>query len=106
MSFDGKRKSVRRFVSPFREGALRLESVKRAVDLDGGEPFSAQPEPLLLRLFAIEIVAPAFVIPSARADVCFAGHFGEEYGATLRACMRQCAPPDAQSRLAIEAESL
>src|SRR5215472_3838613 len=76
MSFDRKRKSARRFVAPFFKRALRLKSIERAVHLDGGEPFRAEPEPLFLRRVAVEILAPAFVIPPAGADVCFAGHSG------------------------------
>jgi hypothetical protein len=83
MAFDGKRKSVRRFIPPFFERALRLESVERAVHLDGGKAFRAEPEPLFLRRTTVETVAPAFVIPSARADVCFAGHPIRDFEAHL-----------------------
>jgi hypothetical protein len=74
MSFDCKGKPVRRFVPPFLERALRLEPVKRAVHLDGGETFCIKPKPLFLGRIAIEIRAPAFVIPTAGPDICFAWH--------------------------------
>jgi hypothetical protein len=81
MAFDRKRKSVRRFVPLFFKCVLPLEPVKRAVDLDGGETLRAEPEPLFLRRVAVEIVAPAFVIPPAGADVCFAGHCIKDFEA-------------------------
>src|SRR5512133_3033686 len=83
MPFDGKLKSVRSFVPPFLKRALRLEPIERAVHLDGGEAFRAKPEPLFLRHVAVESIAPAFVIPSAGADVCFAGHSGNNVGGAL-----------------------
>ena len=83
MSFNGKRKFVRRLVPPFLKRALRLESVKGAVHFDGGETFRAEPEPLFLRRITVETVAPAFVIPAAGADVCFAGHTRNNVGGAL-----------------------
>jgi hypothetical protein len=38
---------------------------------------------LFLRRITVETVAPAFVIPSARADVCFAGHPLRDFEAHL-----------------------
>src|ERR1043166_4131356 len=74
MSFDREWKPFRSFIPPFLKRALRLESIKRAVHLDRGEMLGTKPKPLLLRRVAVEILPPAFVIPSTRADVCFAGH--------------------------------
>ena len=74
MSFDGERKIVRRLVTPFLEGAFLLKPVERAVDLNAGKTFRAKPEPSFLRRGAVEIVAPAFVIPTAGTDVRFPGH--------------------------------
>jgi hypothetical protein len=36
--------------------------------------FRAKRKPLFLRRITVKTVAPALVIPSARADVCFAAH--------------------------------
>ena len=80
MAFDGKRKSVRRFIPPFLEGAFLLQPVERAVHLDATEVFRAKPEPLFLRRIAIEAVSPAFIIPTAGADVCFASHLLDNVG--------------------------
>src|SRR6266436_4296317 len=73
--FDGKRKSCRGLVAPFLKGAFLLEPVERAVHLDGAETFRTETEPSFLRRVAVEAVAPAFIIPAAGADVCFAGHY-------------------------------
>src|SRR5215831_19823115 len=83
MPFDCERKSVRRFIPPFFKRAFRLEPVERAIHLDRSEPFRAEPEPLFLRCVTIKTVAPAFVIPAAGADVCFAGHMGNNVGGAL-----------------------
>src|SRR5437867_7161415 len=80
MSFDDKSKFLRCFVAPFLKGAFLLQSVECAVHLDTGETFRAKPEPLFLWRVAVEIVAPAFVIPAARTDVCFAGHLLDNVG--------------------------
>ena len=83
MPFDGKRKSARRFGAPFLKRALRLEPIERAVHLDRGKTLRAKPKPLFLRRVAVEMIAPAFVIPAAGADVCFAGHFTKDFEAHL-----------------------
>src|SRR5262245_3038309 len=81
MPFDSKRKSVWSFVPPFFKRGLRLQPVKRAIHLDGVKTFGAKPEPLSLRRIAVETVTPGFVVPPARADVCFAGHAIREFEA-------------------------
>ena len=78
--FDGKTKSFWCLVAPFLERAFLLQPVERAVHLDATEVFRAKPEPLFLWRVAVEIVAPAFVIPAAGADVCFAGHEANNVG--------------------------
>jgi hypothetical protein len=74
VSFDGKRKSRRCLVAPFLKGAFLLQPIKGAVHLDGAETLRTETEPSFLRRVAVEAVAPAFIIPAAGADVCFAGH--------------------------------
>jgi len=74
VAFDGERKSLRRFVAPALEGSFLRQLVEGAVNLDAGKTFGAKPQPFFLRRVAIETVAPAFVIPAAGADICFAGH--------------------------------
>src|SRR5213596_3187910 len=77
VSFDGKRKSLRGLVAPFPKRAFLLQPVEGAIDLDAGETFRAETEPLFLRRIAVETVTPSFVIPAAGADVCFAGHYSQ-----------------------------
>src|SRR5439155_18322208 len=74
MPFDGEYKMLRRLVPPFLKSAFLLEPVEGAVHLDGAETFRTETEPSFLRRVAVEAVAPAFIIPAAGADVCFAGH--------------------------------
>src|SRR5439155_20197418 len=74
MTFDGKRKIFRRLIAPLLECAFLRQLVECAVDLDAGETFRAKPEPLFLRRVSIETVTPAFVVPAAGADACFARH--------------------------------
>ena len=83
MPFDGKRKFVPSFVPPFFESALGLESVERAVHFDGGETFRTETEPSFLKRITIEMLAPAFVIPPAGADVCVARHSKNVGGALV-----------------------
>jgi hypothetical protein len=79
MTFDGERKIFRRLVPPLLESSLLGEFIESSVDLDAGETLCAKPKPLLLGRIAIETVAPAFVIPTARTDVCFAGHHSQSH---------------------------
>jgi hypothetical protein len=79
MPFDGKRKFVWRFVPPFFKRALWLESIKRAVHFDRGKTLCTESEPLFLRPIVIETGAPAFVIPAAGSDVCFARHASKDF---------------------------
>ncbi len=74
VTFDGKCKIVRRLVAPFFERAFLRQLVERAVHLDACKTFRAESKPLFLRRIPVETVAPAFVIPTTRADMCFAGH--------------------------------
>src|SRR6266516_7626303 len=83
MPFDGKKKSFRCLVAPLLERAFLLQSVECAVHLDTGETFRTEPEPLFLRGIAIEAVSPASIIPTAGADVCFAGHLLDNVGGAL-----------------------
>src|ERR671930_512836 len=74
MSFFSERKIFRRRVTPLLESAFLRQLVESSIDLDSGETFRTKPEPLFLRRVAVEIVAPAFVIPTAGADVRFGRH--------------------------------
>jgi len=72
VTFDSEREFLRRLVAPFFEGAFLQQLVESSVDLNARETFRTKPQPLFLWRIAVKPVAPAFVIPTAGADMCFA----------------------------------